>query len=482
MLAAIKRLGKETVIYGIGTLFGRYLNFLLLPFYSNVLSTKEYGIVASIYAQAALISVVYFCGMDSAYMRYASSREEGGEKRVFSAAYMTVLVFSLVMSFVFFLSRNVLLRRFALAEGQGRIVLLMMGILFFDAISSIPFARLRLYNLPAKFILIKLINIVVNLALNVVFVGRLKWSIEGVFLAGLVASFLTWLVLLPDILKNMEARLFSKLLGPLLKFALPLVPTRLALTIMQVIDRPILLALAGTMTVGVYEANYKLGMVMMLLFSIFHFAWQPFYLKNAARRDAKILFGKVFTLFLTIGSALLIVLSLFIENIVRISFFGKHLIGQDYWKGLSIVPIVLLSALFQGTYFIFLAGIQIEKKTHVLPVITGCAALANITFNFLLIPKFDILGAAWATLLSYMILAAGMFYFSQRFYRIQYEYGKLMSIGISLLVPLGGYFIAKPFIPGGLILLKIVALALYITILFLSRLVDWKMIREIRSA
>jgi O-antigen/teichoic acid export membrane protein len=479
MLSDIKQLGKETAIYGVSTIVGRFLNFLLVPLYTNVFSRQDYGLMTNVYAYIALFNIIYLYGMDSAYLKYASTEELGDEKKTFSTAYNAVLISSLLYSLLFLVFRSGLFRQLALAEGQKRILFLIMGILFFDAVSIVPFARLRFHNRPWKFAIIKSLNIVVNLALNIVLILRFHMGIEAVFLAGLAASVLTWLALLPDILKNLELRISRNLLGALLKFGIPFVPTGLASMVTQVIDRPILLALTSAATVGVYQANYKLGIFMMLFVSMFQYAWQPFFLKNAARQDARILFGKVLTAFLLAASAIFIVLSLFIEDIVKTSIFGVHLVGRDFWEGLPIVPIILLAYLFNGLYINFMAGIQIEKKTQFMPIVTGAGALVNVAANFLLIPEFGYFGAAWATLLSYLIMAVGNYLFSQRFYRIKYEAGKLALITTTLVVSFGGYLIAERLWPGGGLLLKIIAFATYLVLIFSFRLVDLRTIRKV---
>jgi O-antigen/teichoic acid export membrane protein len=479
MLSDIKQLGRETAIYGISTIIGRFLNFLLVPLYTNIFSEKEYGILTNIYAYIALLNIIYLYGMDSAYLKYASTEELADEKKTFSTAYNAVFLSSLLYSFLFLLCRNVLFRQFALAEGQTGILFFTMGILFFDAIAVVPFAWLRFHNRPWKFAIVKSINIVVNLTLNIVLLVQFRLGLKGVFLAGLGASALTWLILLPDILKNLEVRVHKNLLGALLKFGVPFIPTGLASMITQVIDRPILLALTNAATVGVYQANYKLGIFMMLFVSMFQYAWQPFFLKNAARQDAKTLFGKILTAFLLVASAIFIVLSLFIEDIVKLSFWGKHLIGQDFWGGLFIVPIILLAYLFNGMYINFMAGIQIEKKTQFLPIVTGAGALTNVAANFLLIPTYGFLGAAYATLMSYLIMAVGIYFISQHFYRIKYEYGKLALIGMAMLVSFGGYLMAERLWPAGGILLKTSALFIYLVLIFSFRLIDLKTIRSI---
>lgn len=474
MLTDIKQLGKETAIYGISTILGRFLNFLLVPLYTNVFSRQEYGLVTNVYAYVALLNIIYLYGMDSAYLKYASTEELGDERKTFSTAYNAVFISSLCYSALFLVFQGGFFRLLALPEGQKPVILVIMGILFFDAVSIVPFARLRFYNRAWTFALIKSVNIVVNLGLNLVFILHFRMGIEGVFLAGLAAAVLTWLILLPGILRHLEVRTRRGLLGALLRFGLPFVPTGLASMITQVIDRPILLALTNAATVGVYQANYKLGIFMMLFVSMFQYAWQPFFLKNAARPDARILFGKVLTAFLLAASAIFILLSLFIEDIVKLDIFGVHLVGPEFWEGLPIVPIILLAYLFNGMYINFMAGIQIEKKTRYMPLVTGAGALVNVAANLLLIPKFGYHGAALATLLSYVLMAAGNFLFSQRFYRIHYEYGKLALIGVALLLSFGGYLTAERVWPESGILLKTIAAAVYLFLILAFRLTGRK--------
>ncbi len=141
------------------------------------------------------------------------------------------------------------------------------------------------------------------------------------------------------------------------------------------------------------------------------------------------------------------------------------------------MPIILLAYLFNGLYINFMAGLQIEKKTQFMPIVTGAGALANVAANFLLIPKYGYIGAAWATLVSYLIMAAGNYFVSQRFYRIQYESRKLALIGIILSVSFGGYLIAVRFWPDGGILLKMIALVTYLLLILSFRLVDLRQLR-----
>jgi len=299
-------------------------------------------------------------------------------------------------------------------------------ILFFDALSVVPFAYLRLQNKSKIFASVKLINIFINLGLNLYLILVLKWGLVSVFIGNLAASLITFLLLSPIILKNLTFRLDKKLFKEIARFAIPTVPAGLASIVVQVIDKPVTQYLTDFKTLGIYQANYKLGIFMMLIVSMFEYAWRPFFLNNAKEPNAKELFSKVMTVFVGAASIVFIILTFFIDDIVKFNLpFKGHLIGDKYWQGVYIVPVVLLGYLFLGIYTNLIAGIYIEKKTKFLPYITGLGALLNIIGCFGLIPFIGIMGGAIATLLSYVSMAVYIYFVTRKIYPVHYEMRKL---------------------------------------------------------
>ncbi|MEJ2618577.1 MAG: polysaccharide biosynthesis C-terminal domain-containing protein [Ignavibacteriaceae bacterium] len=272
----------------------------------------------------------------------------------------------------------------------------------------------------------------------------MKWGIEAVLVSNVAASLTSFILLLPTISEKLKFKLNRDLIKRLLKFGLPYFPAGLASMLVQGIDRPILSHLTDLSTVGIYNACYKLGIFMMLFVNMFQFAWQPFFLQNADEKDAKELFSKVLTYFTIAGSVVLVFLSLFIDNIVTFKIFGRSLIAPSYWSGLSIVPVILFGYLFNGIYVVFTAGIYIKEKSIYVPFITGLGALVNIVVNFTLIPSMGMMGAAFATLASYVVIAAGFFIVTQKFYKINYEYWKITKIFFLIFVT-GGIFYSFSF-------------------------------------
>jgi len=291
---------------------------------------------------------------------------------------------------------------------------------------------LRLERKPKLFYFIKVISILFNIILNVFLILKLKWGIEAIFISNLAASILSFLLLIPTLLKNFKFSIHSMLFKRLLKFGLPYLPAGLGMMLVQVIDVPILEKLTNVKTVGIYKANYKLGIFMMLFVNMFQYAWQPFFLTNAKEENAKEIFSKVLIYFSIVGSLMLVLLSLFISDIVKINFAGISIIGSKYWDGLYIVPVILLAYLINGLYVIFSAGIYIEEKSIYAPIVTGLGAFTNIAANYILIPQLNIMGAAIATLLSYVVMASGYYIVTQKFYKINYDYLKLTKITLGV--------------------------------------------------
>lgn len=429
MLDKIKSLSKQTLIYGTSTIIGRFLNFILVPFYTNVFPPSEYGIVAVIFAYIAFLNIIYSFGFEAGYFRFASSGEIGDEKQNFSQPFFIILLNSILFSGIILIFRGPI--SVLIDINSTTILVYSAFILFFDAIALVPFAYLRLRNKAKLFASIKLVNISVNVILNLVLILVLKWGLEAVFISNLAASLLTVLLLSPVIVKNITFKFNSELFRELWKFSIPYLPAALASMVVQVISILILRLLVDIKTVGIYNANYKLGIFMMLVVSMFEYAWRPFFLNNAKEPNAKELFSKVLTIFAGAASLVFVILTFTIDDIIKIPLPVKgkgFLLGQSYWSGVIIVPIVLFAYLFLGLYTNLIAGIYIEKKTKYLPFITGLGAVLNVITCFALIPVWGITGSAISTLVSYIAMATAMYFVAQRFYPVKYETGRVMAL------------------------------------------------------
>ncbi|MCU0454119.1 MAG: oligosaccharide flippase family protein [Bacteroidetes bacterium] len=437
MIDRILRLGKETALYGLSTVVGRMLNFLLVPLYAHLLLPDENGVLATLYAYIAFAAVVYGLGMEQSLMRFwadASTAERPYVLRRSATAGAAGLIVSLVVLTI----PSAVAKVLGFAPELAPLIGWAAVILAFDALAAVPFALLRMQRRPLAFATLKIANIVSTLLLTVYFLAVEELGIRGVLMANTAASVGTWFVLLavtrhawrpegPD----PGAASFSDLS----RFGLPLIPAGLAGIALQVVDRPILRLLTDDATVGLYQINFRLGVFMMLFVGMFDFAWRPFFLQHARDADAPGLFARVFTYLMILLGSVFVLVSLFIDDLIRLPIGGGTLIPSLYWEGSVIIPLVLLGYIATGMYVVFLSGTYLEKKTGMIPVIGTIAAAVDIGLLFLLVPSLGIVGAALAMTVAHIVQAAGMYMVSRRYHRVPYEWARVgglfaLSFGI----------------------------------------------------
>ncbi|MBI2793917.1 MAG: oligosaccharide flippase family protein [Ignavibacteria bacterium] len=425
MHSKIRSLATDTVVYGVSTVLGRFLTFFLTPLYSNFLSASEIGDVAAIYAMIAFIGIVYSLGLEPAFMRFWKKDDEENNSSVFRTAFLGVAVLSLVPTACIMLFAQVISTSAVLQlEGTGASIVQIAALIpFFDALVLIPFLKLRIQRKPGQFAVMRLLSIVVNVVLNGLFLIGFGMHTEGVVLAGAVSSAVTFLIFIPSVRAVFSAQGgFIALIKPMLKYGLPTVPASLSSIIVQVADRPVLLMLTSSATVGMYQTNFRLALPLMMFVTVFEYAWKPFYLTHRDDADAKETFARVLTLFTVACGVIFLATSFFMPYVVRLPFVGGRFINPNFWPGLHIIPIIMLAYFFNGVFINVAAGLHISMKTIWLPVATGAAALLNIAATFLLVPRIDYVGAAWAKVVAYIGSVLVLFYFAQRIYPIKYNF------------------------------------------------------------
>jgi O-antigen/teichoic acid export membrane protein len=470
VLQDIKALGKESLIYGFSTVFARFLNFLLVPFYTHYLLTGEYGIVAVVFSYIAFFNIVYQYGMDQAYMRFVTEPDID-KKDVFSTCWWTLFATSLFISLILWFGCSKLAVFSGIGAENAILVRYSAIVLALDALVIVPFAKLRMEHRAWQYVFVRSAGIFVNVVSNIVLIAHFNMGIEGVFISAILASGISFLLLLPLILKSIGFSFNKTLFVPLLSFAWPFVPAGLGAMIVRIVDRPILLFLTDKSTVGIYQTGYRLGIFMVLMVSMFDQAWRPFFLERAKNENAKRMFSKVLTYFVVMCVFVVLGISFLIGDIIKTPYFGTYIIHPDYWKGLGIVPIILSAYLFYGFYVNFMAGIVISKKTKTLVWATLLGATVSISTNFLLIPVFSMTGAAVATLISYMAMASYLYFASRRAYPIPYEFNRVLRIFIVGFIMWAIYSMFERFVPiGGFalsILWKMTLLSIYPLLLWM---------------
>ncbi len=465
----LKKLTKHSSIYGLGHILSRGIGFFLLPLYTNYLTTADYGLVALLYTFIAFVNILFLYGLDSAFLRfYALEEENESRKKVLSTTLLMTTCTSVVFVFVLFLFAAPLSGLILGRPQMAGVLRMAIGILFFDTLSTTPYLLLRLEERSKGFVAYRFVNVLLNLGLNIYLVAHLRMGISGVFLSNLIASGFSWLILLPVLWKKMTLRFFPGMAGDLLKFGLPFIPSGLASMTMELIDRYMLRGMKGLEVVGVYNAGYKLGLFMLLVVMAFKFAWQPFFLKLGRDEErARRSFAAVLTYFVLSGGFLLLAVSFFVDDLVRVQLGGLTVFGPDFWSGTRIVPIILLAYVMMGAYMIFLPGIYLKKKTRYVPLFTGLGAVVNIIGNLILIPRWGIMGAAWATFAGYLVMALSLFTIVQRIYPVHYQYSRLAKlVFVSVLIFLLRQWFGEPFFLRVLLLLVCYPLGLLVTNFF----------------
>lgn len=449
MREQLKSLSRETIIYGASTVIGRFLNFLLVPFYVNVLrNASEYGISTSLYTYLSFFNILFTLGLEAAYFRYASKgekeiRSEADEKALFSTPFWIVFIVGITFAIVILLTARMLVYP-AFHDPKGNIApmvpmlarIIRYGalIVLMDSLAVLPFAALRIEQKAKFFAFLKLLNIVTTLALNFLFILGFHWGVEGIFLANLGASLLVLLLLVPTIVRRLEFQIRRLMVRKLLPFGLTNVPANLGAMMVQVIDRPIVQSYLGLAILGVYQANYRMGFIMMVFVSLFEYAWRPFFLRQAKTDDARarIIFSRVFTYFMLVALVAFLALSFFLPYLLTVRILHRQLLKPQYQAGLYIIPVVLLAYIFQGAYTNFIAGIYIKERNRVLPLITLLGAGVNIVVNLILVPREGLLGgimgAALATLLAYIAMAVSLYWQAQKVYPVQYDWPRVMTL------------------------------------------------------
>jgi O-antigen/teichoic acid export membrane protein len=432
MSSKLKALLSDTAVYGVSTIIGRFLTFLLTPLYTNYLLPDELGIFVAIFSYIAFVNIAFSFGMESSFFRFYDKDSIEKTKKVFSITFFTILSIASTLILVFHIGIVPFVEFTSLQTftSPSKILLYSSLIPFFDCIMIIPFALLRMQRKAKKFAGIKIIGIVVNVAANIYFVVFEKMGIEGALLSGIVSSLVGVLFVLPE-LKHYLRPLFEwTLFKELAQFGLPTLPSGFASMMLQVADRPILLFLTNAQIVAIYNVNYRLGIPMMLATTVFEYAWKPFYLTHSEDSDAPTLFSRVFTLYNLYTCIVFLLSALFIEYLIQIPIQNGTIINEQYWIGVSIIPVILFGYMLYGMYANFSAGIYIAKQTSKLPLITGSAAIVNAIGVYVLSQFYSYNGAAWATVLAYATSSAIMYYYSQKAFPIPYEWKKVALLFI----------------------------------------------------
>ncbi len=461
-MGKLRELFSDTLVYGISSIAARFINYLLVPFYTKFFDPAAYGIIGLIFGGIVFLNVLFTFGMESSYLRYGAKRERASD--VFTSIQVTVFGGASLLLLVSWLFMPLLAPLFGLdafvSVQPGEITgptaalglhpftgeslfYLMLAILWLDALSVVPFAELRMVRKTLTYALIRLGNVIVNVTLNLYLVMGAGWGIEAVLVSNAIASFLTVLVLgwfTSDLYRGGWKREHFR---RAILFGIPYIPAGLSHAVNEVLSRFAVNNMpqesvdrlygphytADDIT-GIFNACIKLSVFMLLAVQMFRMAWLPFFMRQSGEEDAQKTFAEVFTWFNIAAAAVFIAVGLFVEQVVqiRIPLLDGTLIDSRYWMGLHIVPWLLMAYWFQGWFLNFMAGVFIKEKMWYVSGITMIGALITLAGNFLLVPEYGMQGAVWVKLLCFLTMAVLIYLLTQRVYPVPYRMPKNIMI------------------------------------------------------
>ena len=437
-MSGLKSLAKETAIYGVSSIVGRFLNYLLVPVYTIALpaSSGGYGVVTNIYAWVALMLVLLTCGMETGFFRFANKGQDD-PMRVYSTTLLSVSIGSVVFVVLGLLFLEPIAGWLEYGEHPWYIGMMMI-VVAMDAIQSIPFAYLRYKKRPIKFAALKLLFIFLNIALNLFYYVVLKGNDVGyAFLFNLVCTSVVMLCMIPE-LRGFTYVLDRELLKRMLRYSLPLVILGVAGILNQVADKIIFPFVypdeaEATVQLGIYGAASKIAMIMAMFTQAFRFAYEPFVFGKSKEKDSREMYAQAMKFFI-IFTLLAFLAVMFYLDILR------HIIGRDYLDGLRVVPIVMAAEIFMGIYFnlSFWYKLIDETRWGAYFSLTGCTIL--ILMNIFLIPKYGYIACAWAGFTGYGVAMLLSYFVGQKKYPIQYD---LKAIGMYVLLAAVLYLAAE---------------------------------------
>ncbi len=430
----VKKLAGQTVIYGGSTVLARLLNYLLVPIHTYVFpNAADYGVVGELYAWTSLFIVILTYGMETAFFKF--SQDEKIKDRVFSTV-VGSLMFTSALFIVLCCLFSQPIADWLQYSTHPEYVRWFAVIIGVDALTSIFFAHLRYLNQAIKFAAVKITNILVNVILNLFFLLLCPWlllknpdstlinaiynpeiGVGYIFIANLVASVVTLIMLLPGIFRQKFVFDWA-LWKQMFRYAFPLLIFGLAGIVNETMDRVLIKRLSPAAepqaSVGIYSACYKISIMMTIFIQAFKYAAEPFFFRKAKDRDAKETYAQVMTIFVLVCSIIFVGIMLYIDIV-------QYFVGASYRVGLPIVPILLMANLFLGIFYNLSIWYKLTGQTKFGAYIAIFGAIITLALNWLLIPRFDYMGAAWTTFACYFSMMVVSYLLGQKYYHVDYD-------------------------------------------------------------
>ncbi|HXB11493.1 MAG TPA: oligosaccharide flippase family protein [Bacteroidia bacterium] len=431
----LKDLAGQTVVYGLPSIVGRLLNYLLVPLYTYTFSPADYGVQTSLYAYVSFLNIVLTYGMETSLFNFSRMAED--KRKVFSTILTSVSITSVLFLLLAYSFRSSIAQWVEVPEHPEYIIWI-AGILAADALAAIAFAKLREMNKARRFAVIKSVNIALNIILNVFFIALCPKIMEHpdspfygiilavyspsigigyIFISNLAASLLTLLILLPEMLKagiHFDIELWKKIMP----YAMPLLVAGFAGMINETLDRILLTKMLpgeiGRQQTGIYGACYKISIILTMFIQAYRYAAEPFFFSNAKDPDFKKNYALITKYFI------IVCLLIFMGTALNLSWI-QYFVGKNYRSGLKVVPILLLANLCLGVFYNLSIWYKLVHKTIYGSYLTIIGAIITIGLNILWIPTIGYMGSAWATLICYAVCMILCYLWSLKHFPVEFE-------------------------------------------------------------
>jgi O-antigen/teichoic acid export membrane protein len=444
----IKKLLGQTAVYGLSSIVGRLLNYLLVPLYTSVFANpSDYGVVSELYAWVAFLVVFLTFGMETAFFRFLQDKED--KDKVFLNGFLTVIGVNVIF-FVTLLFFNQNIANVMLYSDHPEYIILLGAIVCIDAITALPLAKLRAENKAVQFASIQFASIGVNIGLNLFLMlgafdpARPEEGVLFILFANLFASLVKPILLYKHFL-NLRLNFDFALAKKMGIYAIPLVIAGFAGIVNETIDRILLKHIlydgstVESLTyaegqVGIYSACYKLAMLVTILLQAYRYAAEPFFFAQMKNEEKNKVYAKVMNFFVAMVCLVFLVVSL------NIDIFKLFIRNEAYYVGLGVVPILLLANVFLGIYYNQSIWYKLSGQTKFGAYIAIVGAGLTLVINMIFIPIYGFMACAWATLIVYAFQMVTSYLLGQKYYPIKYN---LRKFGLYLGVALFFYFITR---------------------------------------
>tara|TARA_R110002073_G_scaffold57778_4_gene146731 strand:- start:147825 stop:149279 length:1455 start_codon:yes stop_codon:yes gene_type:complete len=441
-LSSLQRFFKDTIIYGIAAVLPRAINILLTKLHTDKLVTSEFAENTWYFVFAAYFIAFLSFGLETAFFRFFSKEKEKG--KIVSTAFTTLLV-STAVFLAFLLGFNDQLAQWLGFDNPTHLKILTL-VTAFDLLVVIPYAYLRVTNKPIKFAFFKITNILIYAFFNLFFLWFIPYAIKNnidlpswliehhtntppvvyIFIANLIASFITFLMLLPYMF-TFKFEFDKTVLKKMMVYGIPIMVGSLAYVTNENLDKLLLGDIIGKDKMGIYAACYKLGVFMTLYVMAFRLGAEPFFFNESDKKNAKETYATILKWFTIIGAIFMLIV------VVYIHLFASILLSKpEYYEALAIAPIILLANLFLGIYNNLSVWYKLTDKTKYGMYFSIFGALITITLNLVLIDKYGYMASAWATLMAYGSMCLISYIYGKKYYKVPYKFGGILGyIGIA---------------------------------------------------